>query len=208
MGTLRNVNAYHEPAWHFVAKFVDGQAHEMANVQKATGHGHFLEMKNSAYHCPYDLANNKVHDIDIGYKITKYDSTGTEHNYISCGMGDNHHGICFLKDEKTMRVYGVAGKTTHMDISNFPTSYYNPCRKDKWNVVCVVYDITSGKSSLWVNHGKICDFACRLPLKPRTLNLFNRVVRFDYLVASTVILKVWRCATTTSLFHLVSSLLE
>ena len=78
-----------------------------------------------------------------------------------------------------MRVYGVAGKPTHMDISNFPTSYYNPCQKDKWNVVCVVYGITSGKSSLWVNHGKICDFACCLPLKPSTLNLFNRVVHFD-----------------------------
>ena len=43
-----------------------------------------------------------------------------------------------------------------------------------WNVVCVVYDTTSGKSSLWVNHGKIRDFACRL-----LLNLFNRVVHFD-----------------------------
>ena len=27
--------------------------------------------------------------------------------------------------------------------------------------------------------GKICNFACRLPLKPSTLNLFNRVVHFD-----------------------------
>ena len=50
----------------------------------------------------------------------------------------------------------VAGKPTHMDISNFPTSYYNPCRKDKRiNVVCVVYGITSGKYSLWVNHGNM-----------------------------------------------------
>ena len=31
----------------------------MANVQKATGHGYFLEMKNSAYHCPFDLASKK-----------------------------------------------------------------------------------------------------------------------------------------------------
>ena len=46
VGTLCNVSAYHEPAWHFDAKFVDGQGHEMANVQKATGHGHFLEMMN------------------------------------------------------------------------------------------------------------------------------------------------------------------
>ena len=38
---------------------------------------------------------------------------------------------------------------------------------------------TSSKSSLWVNHGKICDFSCRLPLKPSTLNLFTTVVHFD-----------------------------
>ena len=28
-------------------------------------------------------------------------------------------------------------------------------------------------------YGKICDFACRLPLKSSPLNLFNRVVHFD-----------------------------
>ena len=94
-------------------------------------------------------------------------------------MGDNLRGVCFLKDEKTMRVYAAVGKHDYMDISNFPTSYFNLCRKDKWNVVCVVCDTTSSKSSLWVNHGKICDFACRLPLKASTLNLFNKVVHFD-----------------------------
>ena len=80
-----------------------------------------------------------------------------------------------------MRVHGAVGdrKSTYMDISTFPTSYYNPCQKDRWNVDCVVYDTTSSKSSLWVNRVKICDFACRLPLKPSTLNLFNRVVHFD-----------------------------
>ena len=63
---------------------------------------------------------------------------------------DNHRGICFLEDEKTMRVYGAVGdrKPDYMDISNFPTSYYNPCRKDRWSVACVVYDTTSSKSSL------------------------------------------------------------
>ena len=101
--------------------------------------------------------------------------------YLFCGMGDNHRGICFPEDEKTMRVYVAVGdrKPNYMDISNFPTSYYNPYLKDRWNVVCVVYDTISGKSSLWVNYGKICDFTCRLPLKPSTLNLFNRVVHFD-----------------------------
>ena len=65
VGTLRNVIAYHEPAWHFDAKFVDGEGHEKANVQKSIGHGHFLEIKNLAYHCPYDLASNKVNAIYI-----------------------------------------------------------------------------------------------------------------------------------------------
>ena len=138
-------------------------------------------MNNTAYHCPYDLNDNKVNAIYIVYKIRDYDSTGTKHNYLfSCGMSDNHRGVCFLKDENTMRVYGVAGHPySYMDISDVPTSYFKPCRKDKWNVVCVVYDTTSGKSSLWANHGKIRDFACRLPLKASTLNLFNRVVHFD-----------------------------
>ena len=45
----------------------------MANVQKATGHGHFLDMKNSAYNCPYDLASNRVNAIYIVYKIRKYE---------------------------------------------------------------------------------------------------------------------------------------
>ena len=34
-------------------------------------------------------------------------------------MSDNYHGVCFLKDEKTMRVYIIAGKPNYMDISNF-----------------------------------------------------------------------------------------
>ena len=42
-----------------------------------------------------------------------------------------------------------------------------------------VEGINGTLSSLWVNHGKIQDFATRLPLKASTLNLFNRVVHFD-----------------------------
>ena len=55
MLTLRNVSAYNGPTWHFDAKFVDKKEHRRTNAQKAPGHGHFLEMKNTAYHCPYDL---------------------------------------------------------------------------------------------------------------------------------------------------------
>ena len=47
--TLRNVSAYKEPAWHFDAQFVDKQGHAKAKVQMASGHRHFLEMKNTAY---------------------------------------------------------------------------------------------------------------------------------------------------------------
>ena len=67
--TLRKVSAYHEPAWHFDAKFIDRQAHTRANVQKAPGHEQVLEMKNSAYHCPYDFIDNKVNAIYTVYKI-------------------------------------------------------------------------------------------------------------------------------------------
>ena len=75
--TLRNISAYHESAWHFDAPFVSRAVHKRANVQRAPGHGHFLEMKNSAYHCPYDLVDNKLYAIYIVYKIRDYDSTGT-----------------------------------------------------------------------------------------------------------------------------------
>ena len=88
---------------HFDAQFVDKQGHAKAKVQIAAGHGHFFEMKNTAYHSPYDLVDNKVNAIYIVYKIRNYDGTGIEQNYIfSCGMNDNHRGVCFLKDENTM----------------------------------------------------------------------------------------------------------
>ena len=85
--TLRNVSAYNEPTWHCDAQFVDKQGHTKANVQNASGHGHFVEMKNTAHHSPYDLVDNKVNAVYIVYKIRNYDGTGIEHNYLfSCGM--------------------------------------------------------------------------------------------------------------------------
>ena len=88
MQTLRNVSAYNEPTWHFDAQFVDKQEHARVDAQKASGHGHFLEMENAAYHCPYDFAD-KVNAIYIVYEIRDYDGIGT----------DNHRGVCFLEDE-------------------------------------------------------------------------------------------------------------
>ena len=39
---------------------------QKAKVQIASGHGHVLEMKNTAYHSPYDLVDNKVNAIYQG----------------------------------------------------------------------------------------------------------------------------------------------
>ena len=121
----------------------------------------------------------------------------------SSGMDDNHRGVCFLNDEKNMRVYDVADKPHYTDISNFPSSYYNPCRRGIWNVACVVYDTTSDKSSRWVNHGKICDFACRLPLRASTLNLFNRVVHVGESSGFNGYIESVEIQTTTNLFSLL-----
>ena len=52
-----------------------------------------------------------------------------------------------------------------------------------------MYDTTSGKSSLWVNHGKIRDFSCRLPLKANHVGLIKLLISM-VLVALAVILKV------------------
>ena len=102
--TLCNVSAYKEPTWHFDAQFIDKQGHAKAEVQRA-------------YHSRYDLVNNKVNAIYIVYKIRNYDGTGIEHNYLfPCEMGDNHRGICFLRDGKTMRVYGVADKFPYQEL--------------------------------------------------------------------------------------------
>ena len=41
VGTLCCVSVDQEPALHFDAKFVDGECHEIANIQKATGDEEF-----------------------------------------------------------------------------------------------------------------------------------------------------------------------
>ena len=116
---------------HVVKKVTRDKHIQGQTVQEAPGHGHILEMKNSVYHCPSDLID-KVNAIYIVYTIIDYDITGTEQHYLfSCGMDNNHHGVCFLKGEKTMRVNGVAGHPyNYMDILNFPTSYFNPWPRD------------------------------------------------------------------------------
>ena len=92
--TWRIVSAYNEHTLHFDAQFLDKKGHTKVSVQKAPGHGNFLEVKNTAYHSPYDLVDNKVNAIYIVYKIRDYDGTGTEHNYLFfCGMNDNHRGV-------------------------------------------------------------------------------------------------------------------
>ena len=56
--TLRNVSTYKEPTWHFDAQFVNNQGHTKENVH---GHGHLLEMKNTAYQCHlYSLQDKRL----------------------------------------------------------------------------------------------------------------------------------------------------
>ena len=61
---------------------------------RKTGHGRFLEMRNSAYYCPYDLASSKVNVIYFIYKIRNLDGSG---------ISDNYRGICFLNDDEGTR---------------------------------------------------------------------------------------------------------
>ena len=67
--TLRNVNAYHEPTWHFDGKFVDGQGHVRTNVQRAPGHGHGHGRRIIAL-----LVDNKVNAIYTVGKLRRLES--------------------------------------------------------------------------------------------------------------------------------------
>ena len=57
------------------------------------------------------------------------------------------------------------------------TNYYNPCRTDIWNVVCITFDVkTPSNSLLWVNQGKICNFTCHTPMRDCSINFYNNAV--------------------------------
>ena len=80
--------------------------------------------------------SNKVNAVSIVYKIRDYSESGTANNYLfSCGMDKNHHDVCFLSDERTMRVYGAATAGSYIDVKDFPTSYYYPV-KDTSGTLC------------------------------------------------------------------------
>ena len=114
------------------------------------------------------------------YKIRGYDRTEAENNYlVSFEVDNNYYGLCFLRDQATMRIRGVqVEKHAHWkDVSDFPTSYYNPCRTGIWNVVCITFDVkTPSNSSLWVNRGKICNFTCHTPMRDCSVNFNNNAV--------------------------------
>ena len=140
-----------------------------ATIQKEEGYGYFLDLSKTSYDCPYTPSFYKVTSFYCVYKIRGYDHTEPENNYLmSFEVDNNYYGVCFLRDQATMRIRGVQGgkHARWKDISNFPTSYYNPCRKDIWNVVCITFDVKSPSNSLlWVNHGKICNFTCHTPMR-------------------------------------------
>ena len=82
--TLRCISTYHEPAWHFDAKYLHRQGHTMTTVVLDTSvfSNYYLAMKTTSYYCPYDLTCSKLNAIFIVYKIRDYDSSGTEHNFL------------------------------------------------------------------------------------------------------------------------------
>ena len=75
-----------------------------------------------------------------------------------------------------MRLYGIdPKKASHIDITHFPNSYYNPCMPDRWNVMCIVYDNKHPDSSaVWLNNGKLLNFTCPAEKKSGQLDLFTR----------------------------------
>ena len=60
-----------------ISKDIQGQTY-----RKLHGMDTSFDMKNTAYYCPYDFADNKVNAIYIVYKIRDYDGGGAEHNYL------------------------------------------------------------------------------------------------------------------------------
>ena len=176
MTKLLNDTAYSEPDWHWTATF-NNHANKIGSLEHSDG-GYHLDVKNSAYLTQYNLNMNLVHAIYIVYKIRDYSKTTPEHNYLfNCAKDKEYHGVCLLSDRKTMRIYGVAsiGTTSSMDISNFSSSYHNPCEVGKWNVLCIIYKTKHPKeSAIWLNHGKLQEFTCHLPPMPATeLNFFT-----------------------------------
>ena len=100
-----------------------------------------------------------------------------------------------------MRIRGVqAEKHVHWkDISDFPTNYYNPCRTDIWNVVCITFDVKTPSNSLpSVNQGKICNFTChtRCVIVPSTFT----TMQYPLMPRGSAVLSLaWNFSTTTSL---------
>ena len=96
-----------------------------------------------------------------------------------CVSGNNYYRLCFVKDEwgkNFMRICGIQGKkqSYYKDIHTFPTSAKDPCEIGRWNVACIVFDTkTPSNSSLWVNHGKICNFTS--PIYDCELHIFNNI---------------------------------
>ena len=174
--TLKNMTKKNKNK--FNAQFSPISHLSRATIQKEEGYDHFLDLNKTSYDCPYNPSFYKVTSFYFVYKIRGYDHTEPENNYLVSFEVD-YYGLCFLRDEATMRIRGVQAEkhARWKDISNFPTSYYNPCRKDIWNVVCLTFDVkTPSNSSLCVNHGKICNFTCHTPMRDCAINFYNNAV--------------------------------
>ena len=73
---------------------------------------------------------------------------------------------------------GDAGGSNIVNITEFPTSYHNPCLPDRWNLICAEYNrgVHSRKSSIWVNGSKLANFETDTKGTEEIL-LFNSIYR-------------------------------
>ena len=117
-----------------------------------------------------------------------------------------------------MKVYGAVGdrKSDYMDISNFPTSYYNPCQRidGTLSVLCMTQlPVHSDCRMVWVNpwfmvfrhlprvpHYSVVENIMKFHRHDRDSNPdrvkikhANHYTIGPYAIGPYIILKVWRC---------------
>ena len=158
----------------------------MGDMIEVDNEGSVLRFNNSYYETfDHSFLPFKANLVFIIYKITEYNNVSEEQNYLF-HIGDTddarRRGICFLKDKRTMRIYGATGKggSNYTDVSNFyRKSDYNPCAEGHWNVIGIQYDEVSDKSTLWVNNGKVIDFKAVQPAPSSAKLLLGDLPRKD-----------------------------
>jgi len=145
------------------ANAVQSDVTRMATVLRVNKDS-FYNFHGSAYNIQASM-DFKYFCMFFVYKIKSYESgSSSERNYLMCNRidekKDRFRGICFLKDEKTLRIHGASevGDRHTFDFRWWVKT--NPCEKDKFHVVCIEYvkKPKSSSSSLWVNGAYVSNF--------------------------------------------------